>query len=124
MILVFESDLLGRHDKGYARHARKYEGAIYGQSSGRQGNSYAIPTRGATRRANPLTLGSIAQWVDEFIEYAKANPQELFTVTRVGCDQAGFKDADIYPMFRDAPINCWFPKEWMKFNEGHRYFWH
>lgn len=125
MIFVFGSNLAGRHGKGAALHARNYEGAIYGQGSGRQGNSYAIPTKNEKLRT--LTLGSIAQWVEEFIEYAKDHPNELFKVTRVGCGLAGFKDEDIYPLFRDAPLNCYFPKEWKKLNDSktcHRRYWH
>ena len=40
-IFVFGSNLAGRHGKGAALHARKHYGAVYGQATGRQGDSYA-----------------------------------------------------------------------------------
>jgi len=53
-IFVFGSNLAGRHGKGAALHARKHYGAIYGQGWGRQGNSYAIPTKDSKLKTVPL----------------------------------------------------------------------
>lgn len=53
-IFVFGSNLAGRHGKGAALYARQHYGAIYGQGVGRQGNSYAIPTKDG--KLNPLPL--------------------------------------------------------------------
>ena len=44
-IFVFGSNLAGRHGKGAALHAKLHYGAIVGRGVGRQGNSYAIPTK-------------------------------------------------------------------------------
>ena len=71
MIFVFGSNLAGRHGKGAAKHAREVHGAIYGQGEGRQGNSYAIPTKDKT--LIPLPLSIIKQKIKTFINYAKGN---------------------------------------------------
>ena len=75
-----------------------------------QGNSYAIPTKSKELHTLPLT--EIKLYVDEFIEFAQAQPEMEFEVTRVGCGLAGFKDADIAPLFKDAPPNCNLPQGW------------
>jgi hypothetical protein len=109
-VFVFGSNLAGRHGKGAALDARKEYGAIYGQGVGRQGNSYAIPTKGV--RLETLHLGEIDKYVKEFIEYAKANPDDEFHVTRIGCGLAGYTDRDIAPMFTGSPNNCALPHGW------------
>lgn len=110
MIFVFGSNLAGRHGKGAALYAKIHHGAIYGQGIGRQGNSYAIPTKDKNLR--PLPLYEIRKYVGQFIEYARSNPKETFQVTRIGCGLAGYKDFEIAPMFEYAPDNCVLPKEW------------
>lgn len=109
-IFVFESNLAGRHGRGAAFHAHKYHGAVYGVGKERQGNSYAIPTKDASLSSLPLT--EIKKYVNTFIEYAKANPELEFEVTRIGCGLAGYTDSDIAPMFKDAPENCQLPEGW------------
>ena len=47
-------------------------------------------------------VSSIKPYMDEFIEFARKHPEYEFLVTRVGCGIAGFKDADIAPLFKDA----------------------
>lgn len=112
-VFVFGSNLAGRHGKGAAAYARTYKGAIYGQGHGRQGNSYGIPTKDYNIRTLPVQ--TIKQYVDTFVNYAKANTHETFEVTRIGCGLAGYSDADIAPLFKDAPNNCVLPKEWLPF---------
>lgn len=110
MIFVFGSNLAGRHGKGAALTARIHHGAIYGQENGRQGNSYAIPTKDVYLRSLPLD--TIKFYVDVFLEYARNNPEESFFVTRIGCGLAGYSDEDISPLFKDAPPNCELPLTW------------
>jgi hypothetical protein len=43
-IFVFGSNLDGMHGGGAARVASKHFGAVWGQGTGLQGQSYAIPT--------------------------------------------------------------------------------
>ena len=94
-IFVFGSNLQGAHGGGAARAACKHFGAIWGQGIGLQGQSYAIPTM-----QGPVS--SIKPYVDEFIDFARKHPEYEFLVTRIGCGIAGFKDADIAPLFKDA----------------------
>ncbi|MEX3983995.1 DUF4326 domain-containing protein [Paraburkholderia sp. EG287A] len=122
-VFVFGSNLAGRHGKGAAAVAREQFGAQPGVGPGRQGQSYGIPTKdGRPLPGNPrpsfndpeqtLALTAIKLFIDEFIEYAKAHPDERFFVTRVGCGLAGYEDAEVAPMFAAAPSNCCFPEDW------------
>lgn len=106
-IFVFGSNLAGRHGKGAALWARQHRGAIYGQGEGRQGNSYAIPTKDALLRT--LTLEVIASYVAGFRCYARENPKLIFQLTPIGCGLAGYAPEQIAPMFRDAPANVALP---------------
>jgi hypothetical protein len=112
-IFVFGSNLAGRHGAGAALYARQHHGAINGLGFGPQGNSYAIPTK--DQNIITLSLPKIAHYVFEFLEYARAHPELTFNVTRIGCGLAGYKDADIGPMFSSAPPNCDLPSEWRVF---------
>ena len=94
-IFVFGSNLEGAHGGGAARAAYNHFGAIWGQGIGLQGQSYAIPTM-----QGPVS--SIKPYVDEFIDFARKHPEHEFLVTRIGCGIAGFSDADIAPLFKDA----------------------
>lgn len=47
-------------------------------------------------------VSSIKPYVDEFIAFARKHPEYEFLVTRIGCGIAGFSDADIAPLFKDA----------------------
>lgn len=107
---VFGSNLAGKHGKGAALTARNEYGAKYGVGVGRTGNAYAIPTKDA--QLHPLPLDWIENYVAEFLDYARAHPELEFFVTRVGCGLAGYKETDIKPMFRDAPVNCELPEGW------------
>lgn len=109
-IFVFGSNLAGRHGKGAALFAKQNYGAIYGQGIGRQGNSYAIPTKG--HQLEILSLQAIKLYVEMFIDYAINHPELSFQITRIGCGLAGYKDTQIAPMFTNLPPNCFLPKEW------------
>lgn len=106
-VFVFGSNLAGRHGKGAALFARLHRRATYGQGEGRQGQSYAIPTK--DERLNTLPLDRIKEGVDRFIQYATALHMVRFEVTPIGCGLAGYKPEQIAPMFRNAPDNCDLP---------------
>lgn len=108
-VFVFGSNLAGRHGKGAALWAHQHRGAIYGQGQGRQGNSYAIPTKDERLRTLPLSV--IRYQVEVFLTYADQNPGEQFQLTPIGCGLAGYLPADIAPMFRGAPRNVIIPDE-------------
>lgn len=111
-IFVFGSNLKGRHGKGAALYARKNYGAIYGQGVGRQGNSYAIPTKDG--QLHPLTLSVIRQYIEEFKNYAKGNQHLTFILTPIGCGLAGYAREQIRPMFDGMTSNVIFHSEWSK----------
>ncbi len=99
-IFVFGSNLSGRQGKGAAKTALGW-GAKWGQGAGLQGRTYGIPTKDASIRRT-LTLIEIKPFVDEFIEFAKNNPNLTFLVTEIGCGLAGYKQKDIAPLFELA----------------------
>ena len=94
-IFVFGSNLHGFHSGGAAKTALDKFDAVWGQGTGLQGNSYAIPTMQGG-------IETIKPYVDEFIDFAEKHPELHFLVTRVGCGIAGFSDADIAPLFAEA----------------------
>lgn len=94
-VFVFGSNLDGIHAGGAARIAYDSFGAIWGQGVGFQGKSYAIPTMHGS-------VDSIRPYVDDFIAFAKNNPEYKFLVTRIGCGIAGFTDDEIAPLFKEA----------------------
>lgn len=110
LVFVFGSNLAGRHGRGAALHARQHFGAVYGQGVGRQGNSYAIPTKDYGIKTLPLDR--IRPYVADFLEYARRHPSLTFQVTRIGCGLAGYTDEEIAPMFSGAPNNCILPDGW------------
>lgn len=110
MIFVFGSNLAGRHGAGAALFALQNHGARYGQGVGRQGNSYAIPTKDFSIKTLPLI--EIHFHVRDFLDYASKHPELEFQVTRIGCGLAGYSDEDIAPFFKNAPSNCSLPNGW------------
>ena len=115
---VFGSNEGGLHGAGAARHAYDNEGAVWGQGFGHYGNSFAIPTKGVFKSngrlavGNTLPMAKIESYVKMFLSYAEQNPSLSFQVTRIGCGLAGLYDADVAPMFKGAPSNCFFDTAW------------
>lgn len=110
-IFVFGSNLAGRHGKGAALAANREHGAVYGVGVGRTGGAYAIPTKG--RNLEVLPLDMIGDYVADFLEYARANPDLQFQLTAIGCGLAGYDPRQIAPMFKDAPGNVFKPFEFL-----------
>lgn len=111
-LLVFGSNLAGRHGKGAALVASRFFGAKYGVGQGLQGRSFAILTKDENLRV--LALDDIAEYVKKFKRFAKTHPQCHWFVTRVGCGLAGYSDRKIAPLFANIP-NCSFAKEWLPY---------
>jgi len=101
-IFVFGSNPEGRHGKGAALLAKQKFGAIYGQSEGLQGQSYAIITKELRPYMPEIQLWMIKEGIWEFIEFAKKNPHQTFYVSKLGCSLAYFKIKDIAPLFKNA----------------------
>ena len=94
-IFVFGSNLAGKHLGGAAKAAYNKFGAQWGVGVGLTGQAYAIPTmQGGVETIKP--------YVDEFIEFAKANENLTFLVTEIGCGLAGLKPKDVAPLFKEA----------------------
>lgn len=108
-VFVFGSNLSGQHGGGAARIAYEKFGAIWGQGTGLQGQSYGIPTMHGGVEA-------IKSYVDDFILFAKAHPELTFLVTRVGCGIAGFTDGEMAPLFKEVVEmeNVFLPEIWWK----------
>ena len=96
--------------RGAALHARKHYGAKYAVGFGRTGDAWAIPTKDAQLRTLPLDR--IERYVAQFLTYAEQHPELMFKVTAIGTGLAGYKHADIAPLFAHAPANCRLPDEW------------
>lgn len=109
-VFVFGSNLAGRHGKGAALWARQHRGAVYGQGTGLQGNSYAIPSKDEHLRTLPLDR--IEPHVCEFLAFARSRPDLTFQLTPIGCGLAGYRREQIEPMFTGAPANVLWPPEW------------
>lgn len=110
-IFVFGSNTEGRHGKGAALIARQKYGAIYGQSKGLQGNSYAIITKDLSKGYKSVSLEFIKEQIEEFKQFAGDNRQYKFIVSPIGCGLAGFKPEEIAPMFDHISSNVILPKE-------------
>ena len=101
-IFVFGSNKQGRHGKGAALTARNKFGAIYGQSQGLQGQSYAIITKELRKDYQPVSLQEVKEGVDTFIQFAKDNKHLTFYVVELGCNLAYFTVEQIAPLFKSA----------------------
>lgn len=109
-IFVFGSNLKGIHGAGQALYARQHHGAILGQGTGLQGNSYAIPTKKSPYEK--MSLEEIKPYVDQFIVFAANHRGEPwssfrleFDVQRLGCGRAGFTDSEMARLFAGHPEN-------------------
>lgn len=111
IILVFGSNTLGIHGAGAAKVARCEYGAEPGVGVGPTGNAYAIPTKFKPTRGSgdAVPIAVIAQHVSQFLDYARAHPDDTFLVTAIGCGLAGFVPSQIGPLFEGASENVKLP---------------
>ena len=101
-IFVFGSNLAGYHGAGATLFARTHFGAVQGVGKGRQGNSYAIPTK--DERLCSLDPVVINESLRSFKCYASLNPQLTFLLTPVGTGLAGI-DPSKLELTNDLPGN-------------------
>jgi len=124
-VFVFGSNLAGVHGAGAARFAYDLGLAVAGRGIGlylrhrEQIGSYAIPTKGM--RIEVLPLSWIEYFVKDFISEVENDQEGLnFLVTPVGCGLAGFKVAEIAPLFKPlvGKSNVSLPEPFLNFYEG------
>ena len=101
-IFVFGSNLAGYHGRGAALFARTHFGAVQGIGNGRQGNSYAIPTK--DERLCSLDPATINESLRYFKNYARNNSFFTFLLTPVGTGLAGI-DPSKLELTNDLPGN-------------------
>lgn len=106
-VFVFGSNTQGRHGKGAALIARNKFGAVYGQSEGPQGQSYAIITKDLTSSIQPSrTKEQIIEQIQKLYEYARKNPDKEFLVaySGTGTNLNYYSNQDMAQMFAVNPI--------------------
>jgi hypothetical protein len=107
-VFVFGSNDQGLHAGGAARTAVDRFGAIWGQARGLQGQSYAIITVG-----EGVSVDTIRQEVGDFFDFARANPEMVFLMTKIGSGIAGFPESEMRALFGpDTPDNVLLPAAW------------
>lgn len=110
-LLVFGSNLAGRHGTGAARAALAQYGAVPGCGKGLTGHSYALPTKDA--HLAPLPLDRVLGELAELSAFAGDHPGQMFRMTRVGCGLAGHPEAQIRDyLLEHAPANVLLPGVW------------
>ena len=111
-VFVFGSNTEGRHGKGAALIARQKFGAIYGQASGKQGQSYAIITKDLSKGIRSIPLSTIQQHIRVFLEYAMNHPDSEFLVVKIGCSLGGYTVNEISTLFKffKIPTNVFLPQ--------------
>ena len=98
-VFVFGSNILGYHNGGAARKAKRDFGAVWGQPEGLQGQSYAIPVDSGK---GAMDIAQIKSSIERFITFAKSHSEFVFLVTRIGCGIAGFREEEMAPLFKEA----------------------
>lgn len=122
MIFVFGSNESGIHGAGAAKFARDHRGAQMGESYGRYGESFAIPTKDRYV-SKTLSLDTIDNYVRGFVAYAVSRPELKFKITCIGCGLAGLNHRDVSIMFKDCPDNCYFDDLWFPFLGVTKRYW-
>jgi len=114
-LFVFGSNLAGIHGAGAAKFAHKELAAAWGCGMGYTGGCYAIATKDL--RIKTLSLHLIEQQVMLFKKLAFEDVRFDYVVTKIGTGLAGYTDDEIAPMFKLAPDNCLFHKDWKEYLE-------
>lgn len=114
-IFVFGSNTQGRHGAGAAKIALDKFGAIYGQSSGLQGNSFGIITTDLTNTLTKHQLEKhIIEGLIELSKIAKQTPDIKYYITKIGSGLAGFtieRMKHLLWVSSNYPDNIILPKE-------------
>lgn len=120
-IFVFGSNTQGRHGKGAAKIAKDIFGAVYGQSFGLQGNSFAIITKDLRKKTHPsISKSLIRSQILYLYLFAEQNKDKDFYIaysgTRVNLN--GYSNLEMAKMFSikgiKIPENIIFEEEFSK----------
>ena len=105
-IFVFGSNTQGRHGKGAALVAKEKFGAVYGQSKGLQGQSYAIITKDLTKFVHPsITKEQIIEQIEKLYQFALENKDKEFLVAyKVGKNLNSYSSQEMADMFSSKKI--------------------
>jgi hypothetical protein len=105
-VFVFGSNRAGVHGGGAARTAQA--GVRREVGSGRRAAGSVVRDPDEGHHIKTLPLEDVANHVACFSSSRGMHPDLTFAVTRVGCGLAGFTDAQIAPLFADAPatVTC------------------
>lgn len=120
-IWVFGSNLAGRHGAGAAKVALDKFQARLGVGYGREGLSFALPTKDEHLESLPIMGASNGKNIQDYVRLFKAyarhrmDAHEKFFVTAIGTELAGYTHEQIAPLFVGSPDNCSFPEEWRPF---------
>ena len=109
-IFVFGSNTEGRHGKGSALIAKQKFGAKYGQSIGRQGQSYAICTKNLQAKFHPsINKENIIDQIKSLYVYANNNSHLEFFIaySGTGTNLNNYSPSEMAEMFSyyDIPDN-------------------
>lgn len=114
-ILVVGTNNQGIPGAGAALYAHHHKGLKKGHISGMCGDTYAICTKDLRKGKRSVDLCFIEAQVLELRQLAESmlGEEVVFDVTPIGCGLAGFKHAEIAPMFLNCPTNMELPKEFI-----------
>lgn len=115
-IFVFGSDTDDRHSAGTAKLCLDKYGAIYGQASGLQGQSYGLITTDlGTYKFPSRSPEEVLAEIKKFYNFAKQNPDKEFLVayTADGYNLCGYTSKQLANLFSAVEI-----PENVVFNEG------
>jgi hypothetical protein len=123
-VFVFGSNPEGRHGAGAAKIARLHFGAVYGLGEGRQGMSYAIPTKDLRVTQNKgfrsVSPADITGSIRRFYTHAAQHPDERFCIAYRNTYERslnGYTGIEMIRMFLDAgpiPGNVLVSEEWYR----------
>lgn len=116
---VFGSNTQGRHGKGSALLAKERFGAIYGQASGFQGNTYAIVTKDlSVKPYKAMSKEFIIKQIETLYEHAREMSDCEFLVAYAGqgTNLNGYTPFEMAEMFNtgDIPVNMVFEEQFYK----------
>jgi len=109
-VIVVGTNLAGRHVGGLAREAALKWGLLEGCAEGLVGKCYGFPTLHSD--LGKIHIEVLQEQADAFFSCARANPENVFLLTKVGCGIAGFTEVEIAPLFKNAPPNVIKPLGW------------